>query len=154
MGSEKCFISIDLHSGYWQCHIADKDIPKTAFLMRYGLYKWAVIPMGLMNAPAMFIQTMNNLFSNIFNFGTTVFLDDILIYSHTVEEHFTLLEKVLVYLCQYTFYYKLKKFSFLCNSTIFLGFDIIPEGMCISNSRYKAWMNGLYLLQLNKYSHS
>ena len=63
MGSEKYFTSIDLCSGYWQCHIADEDIPKTAFLMRYGLYKWVVMPMGLTNAPATFMQTMNNLFS-------------------------------------------------------------------------------------------
>ena len=105
--------------------------------MRYGLYKWVVMPMGLMNAPAMFMQTMNNLFLDILNSGVAVFLDDILVYSCTINEHFTLLEQVLVHLYQYTFYCKLKKCSFLRNSTTFLGFDVTPEGMHKSDS--KVW---------------
>ena len=83
MGSAKYFTSIDLHSGYWQCHIADKDILKIALLARYGLYEWVVMPMGLLNAPAMFIQTINNLFSDMLYFGVAVFLDNILLYSCT-----------------------------------------------------------------------
>ena len=62
-----------------------------------------------------------------------VFLDNILLYSCTVDEHFMLLEKVLAHLCQYTFYYKLKNCSFLHNSTTFLGFNVTPEGMHISD---------------------
>ena len=92
MGSAKYFTSIDLCSGYWKCYIADEDIPKTAFLMRYGLYKWVIMPMGLTNAPATFMQTMNNLFSDMLDSGIAVFLDDILMYSGTVDEHFMLLE--------------------------------------------------------------
>ena len=84
MGSAKYFASIDLCSRYWQFCIADKDIPKTSFLMRYGLYKWVVIPMGFMNAPATFMQTINNLFLDMLNSGVAVFLDDILMYSHMV----------------------------------------------------------------------
>ena len=74
MGSAKYFTSIDLHSGYWQCHIADEDIPKTTFLMRYSLYEWVVMPMGLTNAPATFMHTMNNLFSDMLDSGMAVFL--------------------------------------------------------------------------------
>ena len=95
MGSVKYFISINLPGGYWQCHIADEDILKTTFIMRYALYKWVVMPMGLSNAPATFMHTTNNLFSNILDYSMAVFLDDILMYSYTVKEHFTLLEKVL-----------------------------------------------------------
>ena len=138
MGSAKYFTSIDLCSGYWQCHISDEDIPKTAFLTRYGLYKWVIMPMGLTNAPATFMQTMNNLFSDMLDSGVAVFLDDILVYSGTVDEHFILLEQVLVHLHQYTFYCKIKKCSFLCNSTMFLGFDVMPEGMCISNLKVQS----------------
>ena len=101
--------------------------------MRYGLYKWVVMPMGLTNAPATFMQTMNNLFLVMLDSGVVVFLDDILVYSGMVDKHFTLLEQVLVHLHQYTFYCKLKKCSFLRNSTMFLGFDITPVGMCISD---------------------
>ena len=135
MGNLKYFTSINLCSGYWQCHIADKDIPKTAFLTRYGLYKWVVMPMGLTNAPDTFMHTMNNLFLDMLDSGIAVFLDNILMYSGMVDKYFTLLEQVLVCLCQYTFYCKLKKCSFLCNSTTFLGFDAMPEGMRISDSK-------------------
>ena len=86
MGSAKYFTSIDLCSGYWQCHIADEDIPKTTFLMRYGLYKWVIMPMGLTNAPAMFMQTMNNLFLDMLDSGVAVFLDNILVYSGMVDK--------------------------------------------------------------------
>ena len=80
--------------------------------MRYKcLYKWVIMPIGLMNAPATFMQTMNNLFSDILDSGIAVFLDDILMYSRMVDEHMliyhtrvheyiTLLEKVLACLCQ------------------------------------------------------
>ena len=54
------------------------------------------MPTGLTNAPATFIQSMNNLFSNMLDSGIAVFLDYILLYLHMVKEHFTLLEKVLV----------------------------------------------------------
>ena len=84
MGNEKYFISIDFCSGYWQCYIADEDIPRTAFLMRYSLYEWVIMPIGLTNTPSTFIQTMNNLFSNMLDSGMAVFLDSILMYSHMV----------------------------------------------------------------------
>ena len=84
MGSAKYFISIIPHSGYWQCYIADEYVPNTAFSMRYDLYEWVVMPMGLINAPATFMQTTNNLFSNMLDFGMVIFLDDILVYLYTV----------------------------------------------------------------------
>ena len=92
--------------------------------MRYRLYKWVVMPMGLINVPAMFMQTLNNLFSDTLDSGVTVFLDDILMYSCTVKEHFMLLKKVLAPLHQHTFFCKLKKCCFLCNGTMLLGFNV------------------------------
>ena len=71
------------------------------------------MPMGLTNAPAMFIWTMYNLFVNLLDNGVVVFLDDMLIYSTMVEENLKLLEKVFVCLHKYEFYCKLKKCSFL-----------------------------------------
>ena len=94
--------------------------------------------MGLTNAPAMFMRTMDNLFSDMLNSSVAVFLDAILVYSGTIDEHFTLLEQVLACLGQYTFYCKLKKCSFLHNSTTFLGFDITPEGVHISDSKVRS----------------
>ena len=94
LGRAKYFTSLDLRSGYWQCRIAEEDVPKTAFLMRYGLYKWVVMPMGLTNAPATFMRTMNNLFRDMLDKGVVVFLDDVLIYSDTPTRHFQLLDQV------------------------------------------------------------
>ena len=61
-----------------------KIFQKSAFLMRYGLFKWVVMSMGLTNAPATFMQTMNNLFLDMLDSGVAIFLDDILMYSCTV----------------------------------------------------------------------
>ena len=70
--------------------------------------------------------------------SVAVFLENILMYSRMVEEHFTLLEQVLVHLNHYTFYCKLKKCSFFHNSTTFFGFDVTPEGMCISDLKLQS----------------
>ena len=63
----------------------------------YGLYKWIVMPIGLTNAPATFMWMMNNLLEDMLDKGVVVFLDDVLIYNITIEEHFALLEKVFTY---------------------------------------------------------
>ena len=75
--------------------------------------------------------------------GVIVFLDDMLIYSTTVEEHFKLLEKAFAHLRKYKFYCKLNKCSFLQWTTTFLGFDIMPEGLKISDAKVqslKEWL--------------
>ena len=63
--------------------------------MRYGFYKWVVIPMGLMNIPPTFMHIINNLFSDMLESSMVVFLDNILMYSRKVQEHYILLIKVL-----------------------------------------------------------
>ena len=71
------------------------------------------MPMGLMNALATFMRMMNNLFMDMLDKGVIVLLDDVLIYSTMMEEHFELLKKVFACLCKYKFYCKLKKCSLL-----------------------------------------
>ena len=71
------------------------------------------MPLGLTNAPAMFMQTTNNLFMEMLDRGVVVFLDDVFIYSTMVEEYFELLEKLFACLCKCKFYCMLKKCSFL-----------------------------------------
>ena len=111
---------------------------KAAFHTRYGLYEWTILLMGLTNAPATFMRAMNNLFTNLLDRGVIVFLDYILVYSHTREEHVQLLRTVFGKLRKHRFYCKLKKCSFFCTSTTFLGFDITPEGLNISNAKVKS----------------
>ena len=91
-----------------------------------------------MNAPAMFMRMMNNLFEDMLDQGVVVFLDYMWIYSTMAEGYFKLLEKVFVHLQRYEFYCKLKKCSFLQWTTTFLGFDISPEGLQISDAKIRS----------------
>ena len=94
--------------------------------------------MGLTNVPATFMQMMNNLFVDMLDKGVIVFLDDMLIYSTMAEEHYELLEKVFACLCKYKFYCKLNKYSFIQQTTTFLGFDIMPQGLQISDAKVQS----------------
>jgi hypothetical protein len=78
---------IDIHSGYHQMKICAEDIPKTAFTTRYGLYEYLVMSFGLTNAPAHFMYLMNSVFMLELDQFVVVFIDDILVYSKSMEEH-------------------------------------------------------------------
>jgi hypothetical protein len=81
------FSKIDLHSGYHQIKIYVEDIPKTVFSMRYGLYEYLVMSFGLINAVAHFMYLMNSIFIAELDKFVMVFIDDILVYSKSTEEH-------------------------------------------------------------------
>jgi hypothetical protein len=87
MRGAKVFSKIDLHSGYHQMKIRWSDIPKTAFTTRYGLYEYTFMSFGLTNAPAYFMYLMNKVFIEYLDKFVVVFIDDILVYSKTVEKH-------------------------------------------------------------------
>jgi hypothetical protein len=81
------FSKIDLRSSYHQIKIRVEDIPKTAFTMRYGLYEYLVMSFGLTNAPAHFMYLMNSVFMPELDKLVVVFIDDIFIYSRSIEKH-------------------------------------------------------------------
>ena len=91
-----------------------------------------------MNVLAVFMHMMNNLFMDMLDMGVVVFLDDTLIYSTIVEERFELLQKVFTRLHKHEFYCKLKKCNFLYRTTTFLGFDITPERLKISDTKMQS----------------
>jgi hypothetical protein len=81
------FSMIDLLSGYHQLKVRECDIPKTAFVLSYGLYEFMVMSFGLTNAPAYFMYMMNKVFMEYLDKFVMVFIDDILVYSRRKEEH-------------------------------------------------------------------
>jgi hypothetical protein len=87
LAGAQVFSKIDPRSDYHQIKIHAEDIPKTAFTTRYGLYEYLVMSFGLMNAPAHFMYFMNSVFMPELDKFVVVFIDDILIYSGSMEEH-------------------------------------------------------------------
>jgi hypothetical protein len=83
----KFFSKIDLRSGYHQMKIRPEDIHKTAFVTRYGQYEYTIVSFGLTDAPAYFMNMMNKVFMDELDKCVVVFIDDILVFSKTAEEH-------------------------------------------------------------------
>ena len=76
-------------------------MPKTAFATRYGLFEWRVVPFGLTNAPSVFMRIINRLFADLLDQGVVIFVNDILIYSKDITDHFYLLAMVFARLQKY-----------------------------------------------------
>ena len=123
------FTKLDLRSGYWQIRVAAEDVAKTAFTSRHGHFEWLVLPMGLTNAPAEFMALMETTFRAELNQFVLVFLDDILIYSRTMEEHEQQLRVVLQRLRDKKLYAKLSKCEFFRQEVEFLGHYVGRAGV-------------------------
>jgi hypothetical protein len=131
------FSKIDLYSGYHQIKICDEDIPTTAFSTRYGLYEYLVMSFGLTNALAHFIYLMNSVFMPELDKFVVVFIDDILVYSKSMEDHEEHLWVMLQRLRDHQLYTKFSKCEFWINEVPFLGHVISSEGIAVDPSKVR-----------------
>ncbi|GBG91622.1 hypothetical protein CBR_g52656 [Chara braunii] len=128
----------DLRSGYHQIRVATEDQPKTAFRSRFGHYEFTVMPFGLTNAPATFQTAMNDIFRDILEEYILVYLDDILVYSRTLEDHRRHLRDVLQRLRKHGFYAKLSKCRFAQRKVDFLGHHVSDQGFHMGDAKVTA----------------
>jgi hypothetical protein len=132
------FSTIDLRNGFHQIAIRPEDREKTAFRTRLGHYEYTVLPMGLCNAPGTFMQLMNTVFADMLDKSVLCFLDDILIFSKTEEEHERHLREVLSRLRKQQLYVKMSKCAFMQREVAFLGHRIGADGLRVSPDKIGA----------------
>jgi hypothetical protein len=139
---EKIFSKIDLRSGYHQVRIKEEDIHKNSFRTRYGNYEFVVVPFGLSNAPVVFMCLMNGIFINYLDKFVIVFLDNILIYSKSKEDHEHHLRLVLQVLRKHQLYAKFTKCSFYREHIHYLGQIILEQGIAVDPKNIEATKDG------------
>ncbi|XP_052728435.1 uncharacterized protein LOC128195239 [Vigna angularis] len=132
------FSKIDLRSGYHQIRVREDDIQKTAFRSRYGHYEYVVMPFGVTNAPAVFMDYMNRIFRPYLDRFVVVFIDDILIYSKTQDEHEEHLRAVLLVLREKELYAKLSKCEFWMKEVQFFGHVVSVGGISVDPAKVRA----------------
>jgi len=134
----KYFSKIDLRSGYHQIRIKEADREKTGFNCRYGHYQFNVLPFGLTNAPATFMHLMNDTFKHQLDRFVIVYLDDILIYSKSLDEHKVHVREVLQILQKNKLFAKPTKCEFFVEQVSFLGHTISGEGVKMMHDKVEA----------------
>ena len=132
------YSKLDLRQGYYQLRIKKEDIPKTAFNSRYGHFEFVVMPFGLTNAPTAFMDLMQRIFKKYLDQFVVIFIDDILVYSKTREDHAKHLEIVLQVLREHKLYAKFNKCEFWLEEISFLGHRISKNGIAVDPTKVEA----------------
>jgi hypothetical protein len=131
----KLFTKIDLKAGYNLIRIRAGDEWKTAFRTRYGHYEYLVMPFGMANAPASFQNMINEIFKDMIDLGVVAYIDDILIYSQTKEEHERLIKEVLSHLQKWDLAASIDKCEFHKSEIEFLGYMISDTGINMAQDK-------------------
>ena len=132
LGGSKYFSKLDLKTGFHQIRVKPEDIEKTAFNTKYGQLEYLVMHMGLCNAPATFQTLMNQISYDCIDVFLVVYMDDLLVFSKTEEEHFRNLETVLERLKRNELYVSPKKCEFFQTEIDFLGFLVGRDGIKVN----------------------
>ena len=138
LGSAKYFSKLDLAAGYHQIKMEPDSAYLTAIQTKFGLYEWKVMPFGLTNAPSTFQQCMDATLEGLIGSGVAVYLDDIIIYTETWEEHVDKVKQVFNRLLQHHFKVKLKKCEFGQTETTYLGHTLKGGQIAVQNDKVQA----------------
>ena len=138
LGQARVFTKLDLAQGYHQIAMTDDSIEKTSFCTNLGQWEYLVMPFGLCNAPSTFQRLMNTIFEREINSFILIYLDDILIYSCSIEEHWDHLRIALDRLRRAKLYGRLHKCEFLKDKVDYLGFEVSQDGIHASPEKVKA----------------
>src|SRR5258707_625066 len=125
----RIYSKIDLKHAYHLVRIAEGDEPKTMFRTCYSSYEWRVMPFRLSNVPAAFQRFINEVLGDLMDVCMVGYLDDILIYSDSLEDHQDHIHEVLCCLCMAGLYANLKKCKFHMDTVEYLGFILSPKGL-------------------------
>ncbi|GBG67447.1 hypothetical protein CBR_g582 [Chara braunii] len=129
LGNAKYFSKLDVKSGYHQIEIQPRDQYKTAFKTRYGHFEWIVMPFGLTNAPATFQAAMTTEFRDLLDRSVLIYLDDILVYSRSLDEHLEQLPAILERLRIAKYKANRDKCEFVQQELEYLGHYVTPQGI-------------------------
>lgn len=141
LGKANYFTTLDLASGFHQIEIHPEDIPKTAFTVEHGHYEFVRMPFGLKNAPSTFQRVMDNVLQGLQGNICLVYMDDIIIFSTSLQEHLTNLRSVFERLREANFKIQLDKSEFLHKQVSFLGHIITSEGVKPNPDKIQAVKN-------------
>lgn len=141
LGRCQYFTTLDLASGFYQVEMDPEDIHKTAFNVENGHYEFLRMPMGLKNSPSTFQRVMDNVLKDLQNEVCLVYLDDIIVFSTSLQEHILNLEKVFKKLRESNFKVQMDKSEFLKLETEFLGHVICREGVKPNPNKIQAIKN-------------
>lgn len=141
LGKSMYFTALDLTSGFHQIELAEKDIEKTAFTVDHGHFEYVRMPLGLKNSPATFQRIMDNVLKDLLGKCCLVYLDDIIIYSTSLQEHIESIKKVFDRLRRHNLKIQLDKCEFLKHEVKFLGHTVTQDGVRPNNDKIKAILN-------------
>jgi len=135
LGSAKVYTKLNLHAGYYNVCVAAGHKWKTAFQIHYGSFEFLVMPMGLTNTPATFQAFMNQIFQDMTDIFVVLYLNDILIFSDSLEDHRVHVRCILKHLHEYDLHSKPKKCLFHTQKIEFLCFMVTPTGISMDMAK-------------------